>query len=76
MTEKTIHEGHNVKRIREILCIKQDTLAFDPGLSRQVISAPEQKEKIDDKVLEDVARILKVPADAIRNMTDEAVLTI
>jgi len=29
MTEKTIHEGRNVKRIREILGIKQDTLAME-----------------------------------------------
>jgi hypothetical protein len=28
MTEKTIHEGRNVKRIREILGIKQDALAM------------------------------------------------
>jgi DNA-binding XRE family transcriptional regulator len=33
MTEKTVHEGRNVKRIREILGIKQDTLANELGLS-------------------------------------------
>jgi len=72
MTEKTIHEGRNVKRIREILRIKQDVLAAELGLSQQAISALEQKEKIDDKILEDVAKVFKVPADAIRNMTEEA----
>ncbi len=33
--EKTMHEGRNVKRIREILGIKQDTLAIELGLSQQ-----------------------------------------
>jgi transcriptional regulator with XRE-family HTH domain len=72
MTEKTIHEGRNVKRIREILGIKQDALAMDLGLSQQAISALEQKEKIDENILADVAKILKVPVDAIRNMTEDA----
>lgn len=72
MADKTIHEGRNVKRIREILGIKQDALALDLGLSQQAISALEQKEKIDDKLLNDVSKILKVPIEAIRNMTDEA----
>ena len=72
MTEKTIHEGRNVKRIREILGIKQEALAAELGLSQQAISALEQKEKIDDKILTDVAKVLKVPAEAIKNMTDDA----
>lgn len=76
MTEKKIHEGRNVKRIREILGIKQDTLAAELGLSQQAISQLEQKEKIDDKILNDVAKVLKVPADAIRSFSEEAALNI
>ena len=72
MTEKTIHEGRNVKRIREILGVKQDALAAELGLSQQAVSALEQKEKIDDKILEDVAKILNVPSEAIRNMNDDS----
>ncbi len=72
MTEKSIHEGRNVKRIREILGIKQDALAMELGISQQAISALEQKDKIDDKILTDIAKILKIPAEAIRNMTEEA----
>lgn len=72
MTEKTIHEGRNVKRIREILGIKQDALALELGLSQQAISALEQKERIDGKILDDVAKILKVSPDAIRGFNDEA----
>ena len=72
MNEKTIHEGRNVKRIREIFGVKQDALAFDLGMSQQAISSIEQKEKIDEKLMEDIARILKVPVDAIKNMTDDS----
>jgi DNA-binding XRE family transcriptional regulator len=38
MGEKVVHEGRNVKRIREILGIKQEALAMDLGLSQQAIS--------------------------------------
>ncbi len=76
MTEKTIHEGRNVKRIREILGIKQDALAMDLGLSQQAVSALEQKEKIDEKILVDVAKVLNVPVDAIKNFNEEAALNI
>ncbi len=76
MAEKIIHEGRNVKRIREMLGIKQDALAFDLGISQQAISLLEQREKIDDKVLGDVAKILKVPVDAIKNFNEEAAVNI
>jgi transcriptional regulator with XRE-family HTH domain len=72
MTEKIIHEGRNVKRIREIFGIKQDVLANELGLSQQAVSMLEQKEKIDEKILADVAKVLKVPIDAIRNMTEDS----
>ncbi len=58
MTEKTIHEGRNVKRIREILGIKQDALALELGISQQAISALEQKEALDKEMLEKVAKAL------------------
>ena len=76
MTEKTVHEGRNVKRIREILGIKQDALALELGLSQQAVSVLEQKEKIDDKILDDVAKVLKVPVEAIKNFNEEAALNI
>jgi len=74
MTEKTVHEGRNVKRIREILGIKQDALAFDLGISQQAISLLEQREVLDKDMLERVAKILKVPAESIKNFTEENVV--
>ena len=74
--EKTIHQGRNVKRFREMLGIKQDALAFDLNLSQQTVSALEQKEVIDDKLLEQIAQLLKVPAEAIKNFDEEAAINI
>lgn len=69
---KAVHQGKNVKRIREILGIKQDTLAIQMGLTQQAVSQLEQKETLDSKQIEEIARILKVSPDIIRHMTDEA----
>lgn len=74
MTEKMIHEGRNVKRIREILGIKQDALAAELGLSQQAISALEQKEALDKDMLEKVAKALKVSPEAIKSFNEETTI--
>ncbi|MCE7067204.1 helix-turn-helix transcriptional regulator [Dyadobacter sp. CY326] len=73
-----IHEGRNLKRFREMLQIKQDYLAFELGedWNQQKISLLEQREKIDSDILEQVAAILKIPADAIRNFDEEKAVNI
>jgi transcriptional regulator with XRE-family HTH domain len=71
-----IHEGHNVKRIREILGIKQDALAIQLGLSQQAISQLEQKETIDALTLDKVAGAFGVSVDAIKNFNEEATFNI
>jgi transcriptional regulator with XRE-family HTH domain len=72
MTEsKTMHEGRNVKRIREMLGIKQEALASDLGLSQQAISSLEQKEALDTEMLEKISQVLKVPVEAIKNFDEE-----
>ncbi len=76
MADKPIHEGRNVKRIREILGIKQDALAFDLGLSQQAISQLEQKEALDVEMLGKIAAVLKVPVDSIKNFDEQAAINI
>jgi transcriptional regulator with XRE-family HTH domain len=73
-----IHEGRNLKRFREMLQIKQDYMAFELGedWNQQKISLLEQKEKIDNDILEQVAAILKIPAEAIRNFDEEKAVNI
>jgi transcriptional regulator with XRE-family HTH domain len=73
---KTVHQGRNVKRIREILGVKQETLAHDLGLTQQAVSQLEQKEALDKELLEKIAEILKVPPEAIKNFNEEATFNI
>lgn len=71
-----VHHGRNVKRIREILGMKQDFLATSLGLSQQAISQLEQKEVLDTAVLEKVSKVLGVSEEAIKNFTEEAAINI
>ena len=76
--EKSIHQGRNVKRFREMLGIKQDGLAYMLGddWNQKKISGLEQKEVIDEPLLEQVAKLLKVPAEAIKNFDEEAAINV
>ena len=73
--EKTIHQGRNIKRFREMLGIKQEALAAELGedWSQKKISLLEQKETVDAALLEQVARVLKV-TKAIENFDEEAAI--
>ncbi len=75
--EKTIHEGRNVKRIREMLGVKQETLALELGddWNQKKISLLEGKETIEPQLLDEVARVLKVPVEAIKNFDEQAAIT-
>lgn len=74
----TIYEGRNTKRFREMPCIKQEAQTAGPGegWTQRKISLPEQKEVVEPALLEQVARVSKVPVDAIKNFEDEAAINI
>jgi transcriptional regulator with XRE-family HTH domain len=76
--EKTIHQGRNVKRFREMLGIKQEGLALELGddWNQRKVSLLEQKEVIEPELLEQVAKFLKVPVDAIKNFDEEKAVNI
>lgn len=73
MPEK-VHQGRAVKRIREMLQVKQETLATELGISQQSVSLLETKETIDPETLEQIAKTLKVPVEAIKNFNEEAAI--
>lgn len=75
-TPPIAHHGRNVKRIREMLSIKQDFLATSLGLSQQAISQLEQKEILDESVLQKVAKVLGVSEEIVKNFTEEAAINI
>ncbi len=76
MSDKPVHHEKNLKRTREILGVKQDALAIELGedWNQQKISLLEQKEEIDPKVLDQLAKALKVTPEAIKNFNEEATI--
>ena len=72
--EKIIHQGRNIKRFREMMGVKQDALALELGedWNQQKVSLLEQKEEVDDKILTEISKVLKVPMDAFKNFDEVA----
>ena len=81
MTEspsKSIHQGRNVKRFREMLGIKQEALAYELGedWNQKKISLLEQKEEIEASLLAQIAEVLKLPVEAFQNFDEEQAVNI
>jgi len=78
MQNRKIHQGRNIKRFREMLGIKQEALALELGddWNQKKISLLEQKEIVESDILAQVAKILKVPAEAIENFDEEQAVNI
>lgn len=75
MPYKRVHHGRNIKRLREMLGVKQEAIAIALDMSQQNMSLLEQKEEIEDKILEKIAKVLNVPAEAIKNMNDDMTIS-
>ena len=76
--EKRVHQGRNIKRFREMLRLTQDGLAMELGedWTQRRVSLLEGKEEIEQELLEQVARVLKVPVEAIKNLDDDGAINI
>jgi transcriptional regulator with XRE-family HTH domain len=70
------HHGRNVKRLREIMGIKQETLAAELGINQQKMSYIEGKENVEKELMEQIAKALKVPIEAIENFNEEKAVNI
>jgi transcriptional regulator with XRE-family HTH domain len=69
-----IHIGKKIIRIREIRRMKQDHLAMELGVSQQAISKIEQSEEVDSAMLDKIAEVLGVNAEAIKSFSDEVLI--
>ena len=74
--EKKTHHGRNVKRLREMLGIKQEVLAKELGLSQQTVSRIESQEELEDDILNKIANVLKIQAESIKNFDEDAAVNI
>ena len=73
---KPRHIGRNISRIRELRDMKQEALAQAIGTTQQSISIIEGSESVDDEKLKAIADALGVPAEVIRNFSEDAVFNI
>lgn len=74
ISSKKVHHGRNIKRLREMLGVKQDSLAVELHITQAGVSKLEAKEEIEKETLEKIAQILKIPVEAIENFNDEGAL--
>lgn len=68
-----VHEGHNVKRIREIVGLKQHALGdlCPSKFTQQRISEFENSIQIDEPILAELAEALGVTPEFIKNFNEE-----
>lgn len=71
-----VHHGRNIRRLREILNVKQETIASELNISQQSMSKLEQKSTIEKETLEKIAEIMKIPVEAIKNFNEAGVINI
>jgi transcriptional regulator with XRE-family HTH domain len=76
--EQKIHQGRNVKRFREMLNIKQEALAYDLGedWNQKKISMLEQKDVIENNILNQISAVLKIPVEAFQNFDEEQAVNV
>jgi transcriptional regulator with XRE-family HTH domain len=68
--------GRKISRIRELRGMKQEALAIELGISQQSVSHLEQSETVETEKLEQVAKVLGVTPEAIKNFSEETVFNI
>ena len=73
---KPKHIGRNISRIRELKDMKQEALAYALGVSQQTVSSIENSATIDEERLSEIAKILEVSVETIKNFSEEAVFNI
>jgi transcriptional regulator with XRE-family HTH domain len=69
--ESEVHLGRNVHRVRNLIGMKQSTLAQKTNMSQQNISRLEQSAYIPDETLDVLAHGLGVTVEFIKNFNDE-----
>lgn len=67
------HMGYNLRRIREIIGMKQDVLGMTTKsqIKQQTVSKWENAETIPDNILEEFAEVLGVTPEFIKNFNEE-----
>ena len=67
---KNVHQGANVRKLRQLVGMKQTTIGEMLVLNQQSVSRLEQKRVLEEDTLFKVANILHVAPDIIRNLEE------
>ncbi len=65
------HVGRNLQKIRVYMGLKQEALAMDLGISQQEISKIEKQDEIEEGLLSQIAGVLGVSPEVIRDFDVE-----
>ncbi|MDY9918231.1 MAG: helix-turn-helix transcriptional regulator [Proteiniphilum sp.] len=65
------HIGRNVQRVRMYFGVKQEALAADLGISQPEVSKIEQQDEIEEGLLSQIADVLGVSPEVIRDFDAE-----
>lgn len=69
-----IHHGRNIRRFRQIRGYSQDTFAKKLNITPSALCRYEQKENIDDEVLEKIAKELNFPLEALKDLSEDTAM--
>lgn len=75
-TAKKSNHGPNVRRWREWRNVNQDTLAEQIGVSQATLSSYEKKDKLEQDILDRIAKALDIPVEAITELEQGASINI
>lgn len=73
---KKSNHGPNVRRWREWRNINQDVLAEQIGVSQATLSSYEKKDKLEQDILEKIAKVLDIPVEAITELEQGTAINI
>jgi transcriptional regulator with XRE-family HTH domain len=71
---KAQHMGRKIKGVRELLGMKQETLATILDISQQSVTKMEKSATIEEDKLKKVAEALGVSEDTIKNFNEDTIL--
>lgn len=75
-TSPNVHLGRNIRKIRELLDVKQDGLAQAMDVSQQTISIIENSAFVENFRLEGIACALGLTVEAIKKFNEHEILRI
>lgn len=68
--EKAVKVGPNIKFLRNLKGLKQETVAIELGISQAEYSLIENSDIIDDEIITQIAKILNVTAEVIKEFNE------